>query len=73
MYALWMINSLNRQIAREVLVFSDNNDLSGFVTLGEKNTRADIGIIAVDHISRGKGMGKNTHDKCRKVVFRLRT
>jgi dTDP-4-amino-4,6-dideoxy-D-galactose acyltransferase len=58
MYALWMINSLNRQIAKEVLVVSENNDLSGFVTLGEKNNRADIGIIAVDHISRGKGMGK---------------
>ena len=58
MYALWMINSLNRKIAKEVLVFSENNDLSGFVTLGEKNNRADIGIIAVDHISRGKGIGK---------------
>jgi len=58
MYALWMTNSLNRQIAKEVLVFIENNDLSGFVTLGEKNSRADIGIIAVDHMSRGKGMGK---------------
>jgi len=27
MYALWMINSLNRQIAKEVLVFIENNDL----------------------------------------------
>ena len=58
MYALWMINSLNRKFAKDVLVFNENNDLAGFVTLGEKNNRADIGIIAVDHIFRGKGIGK---------------
>lgn len=58
MYRLWMINSINRKIAKEVLVFSEKNELAGFVTLGEKNNRADIGIIAVDHIFRGKGIGK---------------
>jgi len=58
MYALWMINSINHKIAKEVLVFTENNDLAGFVTLGEKNNRADIGIIAVDHDFRGKGIGK---------------
>jgi dTDP-4-amino-4,6-dideoxy-D-galactose acyltransferase len=58
MYALWMINSINRKIAKEVLVFTENNNLAGFVSLGEKNNRADIGIIAVDHDFRGKGIGK---------------
>ena len=58
MYTLWMINSLNRKIAKDVLVFIENSDLLGFVTLGEKNSIADIGIIAVDHLSRGKGIGK---------------
>jgi dTDP-4-amino-4,6-dideoxy-D-galactose acyltransferase len=58
MYALWMINSINRKIAKEVLISSEMNDLAGFVTLGEKNNRADIGIIAVDHFFRGKGIGK---------------
>ena len=71
MYALWMINSLNRKIAKEVLVFSKNNDLSGFVTLGEKNNRADIGIIAVDHISRGKGIGKILMTSAEKLFSNL--
>ena len=58
MYTLWMINSINRKIAKEVLVFTEGNDIAGFVTLGEKNNRADIGIIAVDLNFRGKGIGK---------------
>ena len=53
-----MINSINRKIAKEVLAFTENNALAGFVTLGEKNNKADIGIIAVDHSFRGKGIGK---------------
>ncbi|MGB0427775.1 MAG: GNAT family N-acetyltransferase, partial [Flavobacteriales bacterium] len=32
--------------------------MTGFVTLGEKNKRANIGIIAIDHSTRGKGVGK---------------
>lgn len=58
MYALWMNHSLSRIIAKEVLIYTEGNDLMGFVTLGEKNHRADIGIIAVDHHWRGKGIGK---------------
>ncbi len=58
MYRLWMINSVNRKIAKEVFVFTENKNIAGFVTLGEKNNRADIGIIAVDNVFRGKGIGK---------------
>ncbi|KXK06029.1 MAG: GNAT family N-acetyltransferase [Ignavibacteriaceae bacterium] len=58
MYSLWMINSLNHKIAKEVLVLLEKTDLKGFVTLGEKNNRADIGIIAVDYLFRGNGYGR---------------
>lgn len=58
MYRLWMINSLSRKIANEVFAFNENNEIAGFVTLGEKNNRADIGIIAVDNQFRGNGIGK---------------
>ena len=58
MYSLWMINSLNKKIAKEVLIYIEENALAGFVTLREKNNRADIGIIAVDNSFRGKGIGK---------------
>jgi len=58
LYGLWMINSLNRKIAKEVLISTTDNAISGFVTIGEKNKRADIGIIAVDKAFRGNGIGK---------------
>jgi dTDP-4-amino-4,6-dideoxy-D-galactose acyltransferase len=58
MYTLWIKNSISRTKAKEVLAFSANNESAGFVTLGESHARADIGIIAVDHNYRGKGIGK---------------
>ncbi len=58
MYCLWLKNSLNRQIAQDVLVYKEKNEIAGFVTLGERNNIADIGIIAVDFAHRGKGIGK---------------
>ena len=59
LYKKWIINSVNKKIANKVLVYLDKNIVAGFVTLGEKNSRADIGIIAVDAEYRGKGIGKN--------------
>jgi len=59
LYSLWIINSVSKKLAKEVLVFRADNEIAGFVTLGEKNERADIGIIAVDSFYRGKGIGKS--------------
>jgi dTDP-4-amino-4,6-dideoxy-D-galactose acyltransferase len=58
LYELWIINSVSKKIAQEVLVYELLGSIVGFVTLGEKNSRADIGIIAVDKEHRGKGIGK---------------
>jgi dTDP-4-amino-4,6-dideoxy-D-galactose acyltransferase len=58
LYREWIIKSVQKKIALEVLVFSNADNINGFVTLGEKNGRADIGIIAVDKNERGKGIGK---------------
>ena len=59
LYKTWMINSVNKKIAKEVLVYKTKGIIRGFVTLGEKNLRADIGTIAVEGNSRGKGIGKS--------------
>lgn len=59
LYSLWIINSVNRQLAKSVLVYYIDEIIAGFVTLGEKNEKADIGIIAVDAQFRGKGIGKS--------------
>lgn len=58
LYRLWINDSVNRKIANEVLVFKEKNQICGFVTLGEKNERGNIGLIAVDSSCRRKGVGK---------------
>lgn len=58
LYRRWMINSVSREIAEEVLVYKVEEEIAGMITLGEKNERSDIGIIAVDTQYRGKGVGK---------------
>ncbi len=58
LYKLWMINSANGSFAKKVIVFKEASNILGMITLTEKSDRADIGIIAVDSDSRGKGIGK---------------
>jgi dTDP-4-amino-4,6-dideoxy-D-galactose acyltransferase len=57
MYNIWLERSVSGAIAKEVLVFKDDGQELGFVTLGIKNGRANIGLIAVDSASRSKGIG----------------
>lgn len=53
-YETWLDNSVKKNIAKEVLVIRRDNKIVGFVTLGEKNNRGDIGLIAVDENYRGQ-------------------
>ncbi|QJB39494.1 GNAT family N-acetyltransferase [Chitinophaga oryzae] len=57
LYRLWVMNSVSRKIAKEVLVYRQQEQLSGLITLGEKGGKGDIGLVAVDPASRGKGVG----------------
>ena len=57
LYRLWIRNSVSRKIADAVLVARNSNRIVGMVTVGEKNGRADIGLIAVDDSMRGKSLG----------------
>jgi dTDP-4-amino-4,6-dideoxy-D-galactose acyltransferase len=58
LYTRWIIKSVSKEIADDVLVYKIGGEIAGFVTVGQKNGRADIGIIAVDKSYRGKGIGK---------------
>lgn len=58
LYRLWIRKSLSGEMALTVLTARVGNSLAGFVTLGEKDGRGDIGIIAVDHHFRGRGLGR---------------
>lgn len=57
-YDAWITRSLERKIAEEVLVTRDALSISGLVTLGAKDGRADIGLLAVRADARGRGLGK---------------
>lgn len=58
LYKLWMIRSLRKEIADEVLVIREGGRVVGMVTLGEKQGRGDIGLIAVDRAFRRTGHGE---------------
>jgi dTDP-4-amino-4,6-dideoxy-D-galactose acyltransferase len=59
LYSRWLHNSLSGAIARRVLVWRNlNGQEVGLLTLGEKNGRADIGLLAVDAAVRGQRIGQ---------------
>jgi dTDP-4-amino-4,6-dideoxy-D-galactose acyltransferase len=63
LYKIWLSNSLSHQMAREVLVFEgdigqEHKAELGILTLGVKQGRADIGLLAVDTIARGQRIGQ---------------
>ncbi len=57
LYSIWLTNSVSRKIAKEVLVYKKESDIAGLITLGIKNNKADIGIIAVEEKYRGNKIG----------------
>ena len=56
-YGLWMTNSAHRRIAQEVLVIKKQHKAVAMITLGEKNQRGDIGLLAVDPLFHGQQLG----------------
>lgn len=57
LYRQWMIQSVDKKMADEVFVHYEAGVAAGFVTVGHKNERADIGIIAVDESFSRRGIG----------------
>lgn len=58
LYKKWIFRSVQREIAEEVFVSEKDGQIAGVITLSEKNSRMDIGILSVDDKFRGKGIGK---------------
>ncbi len=57
LYRMWIRNSVNGTIADAVLVIRDSDSIAGMVTLGEKQGRADIGLLAVAVGMQGRNVG----------------
>lgn len=58
LYKIWIDNSLKKKIAKEVLVIREGERVIAMETLGEKNGRGDIGLIAVETAFRGRKYGE---------------
>lgn len=58
LYRTWIEKSVDRRLALEVLVVPAEGRVAGFVTLGDKGGRGDIGLVAVDAGHRGQGHGR---------------
>lgn len=59
LYKTWIRNSTRKQIAFKVLVAKEDENIVGMITLGEKEGRGDIGLLAVDSQYRGKSIGRS--------------
>lgn len=59
LYKTWITKSTDRTIADAVLVVKRNKKIVGMITLGEKNSRGNIGLIAVDAHMRNMGIGRS--------------
>jgi len=57
LYTQWVNESVTRNIAKDVFIYKKDDKILGFITLGEKNDCANIGLISVAEDGRGKGIG----------------
>lgn len=58
LYTCWITRSVRKEIAWQLLVARDANELMGLITLGTKEKRGDIGLMAVASNARGRGIGQ---------------
>jgi dTDP-4-amino-4,6-dideoxy-D-galactose acyltransferase len=59
LYNTWITKSISHEIADEVLVYSSDKIVEGFVTYSQLNELKVIGLIAVSSNSINKGIGKS--------------
>jgi dTDP-4-amino-4,6-dideoxy-D-galactose acyltransferase len=58
LYKTWMQKSITGEMADEILVISQGDQIAGMVTLSEKDRVGTIGLIAVDENFRGNKFGQ---------------
>lgn len=57
LYQQWVIKSVTKEIAKDVLVYKVDNSEAGMITIEIKKNTCTIGLLAVDERFRGKGIG----------------
>jgi dTDP-4-amino-4,6-dideoxy-D-galactose acyltransferase len=57
LYQTWLINSINKSMADDILIYKLNESIVGMVTLYSVNDIGNIGLFGVDENYRKKGIG----------------
>ena len=57
LYTDWITKSLSGEITKDLLVYKKSGREAGFVTLGEKDGNANIGLIAVNKLYQRQNIG----------------
>ncbi|HKR05934.1 MAG TPA: GNAT family N-acetyltransferase [Bacteroidia bacterium] len=57
LYTIWMEQSVEKKIAKAILVTVEEKRITGMITLGERDGSGNSGLMAVDPAQRGKGLG----------------
>lgn len=68
LYSLWMINSVKGVLADFIYVYQEGETILGFVTIRKYDDKLQIGLIATDFKSRGKGIGTKLLQKVEEVA-----
>ena len=67
LYRKWIDNSINKKFADIVLVYTENEDVYGFITCKITNKIAKIGLLGISPLKQGRGIGTkllNTMEAC---------
>lgn len=59
LYTKWLFKSVSGELALRTIIARNESEITGFITLGKNNMRADIGLVSVDPVYRGKGIGSD--------------
>ncbi len=68
LYTLWIKNSVESDFADYILIYRLKTKIIGFLTLKEKETYFQIGLISVSKEHRGKGIASALLDKVDSIV-----
>lgn len=71
MYKLWIVNSVNGQIADRIYVVNNNMKIAAMVTLKEKSDTLQIGLMATAVDSTGNGFGKQLINRAQQTAIEL--
>jgi dTDP-4-amino-4,6-dideoxy-D-galactose acyltransferase len=69
LYRTWVDNSISKEIATDILVYADANEIRGFVTYKINDESASVGLIAVDGNHQEKGIGRQLLNHLESILF----